>query len=79
MKEGSVSARARSIDPAPICVDVHRAATMLGVSVWSVREYVAAGDLPTVKLPSTKGSESRSRRVLIAVTDLEAFVARHRS
>lgn len=62
-----------------ICVDVHTAARMIGVSVWSVREYIAAGELATIKLPATKGPEMRSRRVLIAVTDLEAFVARCRS
>jgi hypothetical protein len=60
----------------PIVVDVKTAASMLGVSAWTVREYVAAGDLPVVKLPATKGAQSRSRRVLIAVADLEAFVAR---
>jgi hypothetical protein len=64
---------------APLCVDVRRAAEMIGVSVWTVREYVAAGDLPVVKLPATKGAATRSRRVLIAVTDLEAFVARCRA
>jgi hypothetical protein len=73
------SARARSLDPAPLCVDVRRAAAMLGVSVWTVREYVAAGDLPIVKLPATKGSASRSRRVLIAVKDLEDFISGCRS
>ena len=62
----------------PLCVDVRQAAQMLGVSVWTVREYVAAGDLPTIKLPATKGSQTRSRRVLISVADLEAFVARCR-
>ena len=65
--------------PAPICVDVKQAAAMLGVSVWTVREYVATGDLPAVKLPATKGAEVQSRRVLIAVADLEAFVTRCRS
>jgi excisionase family DNA binding protein len=59
-------------------VDVREAARLLGVSVWTVREYVAAGDLPTVKLPATKGTQSRSRRVLIAVADLEAFITRCR-
>jgi hypothetical protein len=47
-------------DLSPLCVDVREAARMLGVSVWTVREYVAAGELPTVKLPATKGSETGS-------------------
>lgn len=59
-----------------LVVDVKTAAAMLSVSVWTVREHVAAGDLPVVKLPATKGAQSRSRRVLIAVADLEAFVSR---
>jgi len=63
----------------PLCVDVRQAAEMIGMSTWAVREYIATGELPTVKLPSTKGAESRSRRVLIAVDDLRAFIARFRS
>jgi hypothetical protein len=62
-----------------LLVDVRQAASMLGVSVWTVREYVAAGDLATVKLPSTKGAAQRSRRVLISVDDLRAFIARCRA
>ena len=63
----------------PLCVDVRQAALMIGVSPWTVREYIATGDLATIKLPSTKGNESRSRRVLIAVDDLRAFIARFKS
>jgi hypothetical protein len=62
----------------PICVDVKAAAAAIGVSVWTLRDYIAQGLLPTVKLPSRFPGES-SRRVLIAVGDLEAFVAKHRS
>ena len=62
-----------------LLVDVRQAASMLGVSVWSVREYINAGDLATVKLPATKGAAPRSRRVLIAVDDLRAFIGRFRS
>jgi hypothetical protein len=61
-----------------LCVDVRRAAEMLGgVSPWTVRAWIANGQLPVVKLPAVRGGES-SRRVLIAVGDIEAFVARHR-
>jgi hypothetical protein len=64
--------------PRPICVDIRRAAEMLGgVSQWTVRAFIANGDLPVVKLPGVKAGRT-SRRVLIAVTDLEALVARHR-
>ncbi|HXG90324.1 MAG TPA: hypothetical protein VNJ02_18515 [Vicinamibacterales bacterium] len=62
----------------PLCVDVRAAAKAIGVSTWVVRHYIASGLLPTVKFPSTKHRDETSRRVLIAVTDLEAFVKRHR-
>ena len=36
------------------------------------------GLIPTVKLPSTKHPGEDNRRVLVAVSDLEKFVAAHR-
>ena len=63
---------------APLCVDVKTAAGAVGVSVWVLRRYIEDGLLPTVKFPSVKYSGEVSRRVLIAVADLEAFVAKHR-
>ena len=63
---------------APLCVDVKQAAVVLGVSVWVVRRYIEDGILPTVKFPSVKYPGQSSRRVLIAVTDLDAFVAKYR-
>jgi len=61
-----------------ICVDVRRAAELLGgVSPWTIRAWIANGDLPVVKLPGVRRGEV-SRRVLIAIQDLETFVARHR-
>lgn len=62
----------------PLCVDVKQAAAALGICPWVVRKYVADGLLPTVKLPSVKRPGETNRRVLIAVADLEAFVAKHR-
>lgn len=63
----------------PLCVDVKEAATLLRISVWSVRRHIDDGDLPTVQFPSGKIPGTRSRRILIAVADLEAFVATHRT
>ena len=60
-----------------LCVDVRRAAKMLAVSPWTVRAWIANGDLPVVRLPAVRGGDS-TRRVLIAVADIEAFVKRHR-
>ena len=62
----------------PLVLDVNAAAKMIGVSPWVLRRYIDDGLLPTVKFPSAKHPGERSRRVLIAVADLEAFVARHR-
>lgn len=62
----------------PLTVDVKQAAAMLGMSVWMVRDYIDRGLLPTVKFPSRFEGE-RSRRVLVAVSDLEAFVQQYRS
>lgn len=61
-----------------LCVDRKEAAAALGVSAWVVDRYIADGLLPVVKFPSTKYIDGTSRRVLIAVSDLDALVARFR-
>jgi hypothetical protein len=62
----------------PLCVDVERAAQLLGgVSPHSVRLWIQNGQLPVVKLPAVRRRNESSRRVLIAVADLKVFVARH--
>ncbi len=62
----------------PLCVDVSAAALALGVGTSAIRRWIDAGELATVKFPSEKHEGEKSRRVLIAVADLEAFVAKHR-
>ena len=62
----------------PLCVDRKEAAHALGVSTWVLDRYIADGLLPVVRLPSTQHEGETSRRVLIAVADLEAFVKQHR-
>lgn len=62
----------------PLCLDLKSAAASIGVSVWTLRRYVEDGLIPTVKFPSPKNDGELSRRVLIAVSDLQAFVAAHR-
>jgi len=64
---------------APLCVDVERAALALGVGTSSVRRWIESGELPIIKFPSEKHAGERSRRVLIAVSDLENFVLKHRT
>ena len=55
------------------------AATYLGVSFWTIREWVLAGYLPTVDLPALRPREGdqvkRSlRRVLVDRADVDAFI-----
>lgn len=61
-----------------LCVDRKDAAAALGISMWVLDRYIAEGKLPVVRLPSTKYPGEQNRRVLIAVADLEAFVAKCR-
>lgn len=63
----------------PLCHDRKSAAAALGVSLWTLDQYIADGRLPTVKLPSSRHAGETSRRVLIAADDLKTFVAQHRS
>jgi predicted site-specific integrase-resolvase len=63
----------------PLVVDRRTAAAALGVSLWTLDQYIAAGVLPTVNLPSSKYEGTRTRRVLIAAADLEEFVNRRRT
>jgi len=62
----------------PLCLDRKEAAAALRIGVWVLDRMIADGLIPTVKLPSMKRPGVMSRRVLIAVADLEAFVAKHR-
>lgn len=64
--------------PQPLVVDVKEAAKTLGVSVWVMRHYIASGLIPTIQFPSTKRPGESTRRVLIAVADLNKFVEQHR-
>lgn len=61
-----------------LCVDAKRAAKMIGVSVWVLRRWIAEDLIPVLRFPSTKHAGEPSRRVLIAVRDLETFVATYR-
>jgi hypothetical protein len=71
--------RATPVPTSVLCVDVKRAAELLGgVSEYTVRAWIANGDLPAVKFPDVRRRGEPNRRVLIAVSDIEAFVARHR-
>lgn len=79
-ESGSAGARGDAVADVmtPLCIDVPAAARWLGVGTSSIRRWVESGELAVVKFPSEKHAGERSRRVLIAVADLKAFVAKHR-
>lgn len=64
--------------PPTLAVDVRRAAEMIGANESDVRGWIASGRLPCVRYPSTRNPGEPSRRILIAVSDLEEFVRQHR-
>jgi hypothetical protein len=69
----------QSSEIAPRLLNMRAAATYIGVSYWSLRDYVMAGHLRAVQLPALVPREGgRSgrvlRRILIDVRDLDAFI-----
>jgi len=60
-------------------LDLKTAGAYLGVSYWTVREYVFAGVLASVKLPCPRSKDGRIlRRILIDKQDLDAFIEANR-
>ena len=60
-------------------LNLRQAAAYLGLSFWSVRDYVLAGRIPTVNLPPLRAREGERqrtslRRVLVDRNDLDTFV-----
>lgn len=60
-------------------LNMRQAATYLGCSFWTVRDYVLQGLIPVVDMPPLRPREggrrqSALRRVLIDRADLDAFV-----
>lgn len=64
----------------PRLMNLHHGAEYLGVSYWSLRDYVLQGLIPTVQMPALRTREGGRqpgqtlRRVLIDRFDLDAFV-----
>ena len=59
-------------------LDVKSAATYLCVSTWTIRDWVAEGELTPVSLPSRRRPGEPLRRLLFDRIDLDAFVERGR-
>jgi excisionase family DNA binding protein len=65
----------------PRLLDLKQAAAYLGVSYWTVRDWVLAGRVPAISLPGLRpreGARARQtlRRALVDLADLDAFVDR---
>jgi hypothetical protein len=65
-------------------LSLRQAATYLGCSFWSVRDYVLSGVLPVVSLPPLRPRQGERpkaslRRVLIDRADLDEFIERHKA
>jgi hypothetical protein len=75
----AMASRDIAVASAPVlAVDVPRAAEMIGANEGDVRRWITDGILPVVRYPSTRRPGEPSRRILIAVSDLQAFIERHR-
>jgi hypothetical protein len=74
------SLRQLAQEAAPRLLSLHQAAKYLGVSYWSIRDYVIAGHIPSVSMPALKPREGARqtgpslRRVLIDRCDLDRFI-----
>ena len=60
-------------------LNLRQAALYLGVSFWSVRDYVSAGWIPPIELPGLRPREGERqkqtlRRVLVDLRDLDRFI-----
>ena len=68
----------------PRLVNLRDGAQYLGVSFWTIRDYVLAGLIPFVQLPPARPREGERqklslRRVLIDRQDLDAFIDQRKS
>jgi hypothetical protein len=83
----TTSTRQRAVDDsreatepiAPRLLNLRQAATYLGCSFWTVRDYVLQGLIPVVHLPplgARSGDRQRQtlRRVVVDRTDLDIFI-----
>jgi hypothetical protein len=61
---------------APRLLDVRGAADYLAVSVWTIRDLQATGELPRVRLPL--GRRGDLRRLLFDRRDLDRLIDRSR-
>lgn len=59
----------------PRLVDIKFAARYLGgLSIWTIRAFIANGQLRAVRLPSVRHPHENGRRLLFDRRDLDAFI-----
>ena len=58
----------------PRLLDLKASAHYLSIGVWTIRELVWAGKLPTVKVPRANGDGDLDK-ILLDRNDLDAFIA----
>lgn len=58
----------------PLLLDERSAAALCGISYWSMRELVAAGEIPLVRFPNPLNMRRTMRRRLIDRADLLAYI-----
>jgi hypothetical protein len=61
-----------------LAVDVRCAAEIVGANQSDIRRWIASGLLPCVRFPSVRRPGEPSRKILVAVSDLQRFVRRYR-
>ena len=85
--EGARDAESRAFQPR--LVNLQTAARYIGVSYWTMRDYVMDGLIPRVTLPCCRrrakgGSVVRragdvdARRILVDIADLDALIERNK-
>jgi hypothetical protein len=63
----------------PRLLDLEAAGQYCGVSYWTMRDLVFAGEIPHVALPNPRARDGRTiRRILIDRNDLDAFIDRNK-
>ena len=71
-------------------MDLHDAARYIGLSYWTLRDYVADGLIPRVTLPCSRrrkkggaivrrAGDTETRRILVDRADLDALIEKYKS
>jgi hypothetical protein len=84
-KEGARDVQSRAFQPR--LMNLHDAARYIGLSYWTLRDYVADGLIPRVSLPCSRSrkkggaivrlaGDTEARRILVDRADLDSLIER---